>query len=311
LNKGTSNNSKNKTKSGVVKSGAVAFVGEPNVGKSSLLNALVGERVSIATPTAGTTRECVRGFLADDATPPKWQITFLDTPGMDNRGRARDALDKIMAKNISAGVAECDVICYVLDAGDIRPEYIQKIQNLKSKRKIIVAVNKVDRSSYEKLYPCLAMLNPLDLTVVPVSAKDKTNLDVLVREIAAMLPERPVSEIADPDLYTDQSVNKMCAEIIRGELILRLRDEVPHGIAVQISDWREKGNEIEIGAQIVCLKSNHKPIIIGKNGAVLKAVGIAARKKIEELTQKHVRLLTKVFVRDNWRDKDTAKYLDN
>ena len=116
----------------------------------------------------------------------------------------------------------------------------------------------------------------------------------------------------DPDDYTDQSTRKMCAEIIRGELINNLRDEIPHGIAVQIVAFTEKAKDIQINAEIICAKPSHKPIIIGKGGAVLKAVGIAARKKIEDLTGKHIRLNTFVLVREGWREgKDVSELMRN
>ena len=276
--------------------GKVVFMGEPNVGKSSLLNALVGEDVSIVTEMAGTTRESVRGYLTGEG----WQIVFLDTPGMDNRKEYRDSLAKYMGKSISNAVAECDVICYVLEATDIKDAYIQKIRNLQDKKPLIVVVNKVDKSNFEKLYPHLAKLNGVGHAVVPVSAKSGHNLNVLKDEIVKSLPEG--SAIFDADEYTDQSVKKMCAEIIRGALINNLQKEIPHGLAVRIVKFAETNKEVDINAEILCKKPSHKPIIIGKKGTVLKAVGIEARKKIEELIGKHVRLNTHVLVKENWRE---------
>ena len=292
---------KNKDKITKHKCGKVVFMGEPNVGKSSLLNALVGEDVSIVTDMAGTTRESVRGFLTSEG----WQIIFLDTPGMDNRKDYRDSLAKYMGKSISNAVAECDVICYVLEATDVRDEYIQKIRNLQDKKPLIVVVNKVDRSNFEKLYPHLAKLNGVGVSVIPVSAKSGENLNVLRDEIIKFLPEG--SAIFDADEYTDQSVKKMCGEIIRGALINNLQKEIPHGLAVRIVKFAEANKEVDINAEILCKKPSHKPIIIGKKGAVLKAVGIEARKKIEELVGKHVRLNTHVLVKENWRESGSVE----
>ena len=287
------------------KCGSVVFMGEPNVGKSSLLNALVGEQVSIVAGMAGTTRESVRGYLSGDG----WQIVFLDTPGMDKK-TVRDGLQKLMSKNISGAVTESDVICYVLDALDIQDEYIQKIRNLKDKKPLIVVVNKIDRTNFEKLYPNLQKLNELGLVVVPCSSKTGKNMDVLIQDIVKHLPEG--SAEFNEEEFTDQSVRKICAEIIRGALIEYLRQEVPHGVAVKIVVFNEKPKEIEIDAEIICAKPSHKPIIIGKGGAMLKKVGISARKKIEELTGKHIRLSTHVLVRENWRDsKEVKKYLNS
>ena len=284
------------------KFGKVVFIGEPNVGKSSILNALVGEPVSIVTDMAGTTREAVRGYLDGDG----WQIEFLDTPGMGSR--KKDSLDKFMGKNISVAVQQADVICYVLEVGYIRDEYIRKAKNLQDKKPLIVVVNKVDKTNFEKLYPDLAKLNDVGVAVIPVSAKKGDNLDILVNEIVRFLPKG--EKQVDEDEYTDQSVKKMCAEIIRGSLIERVKKEIPHGIAVVITGFSQKQKIIEISADVICSKQSHKPIIIGKRGAMLKEVGIAARKKIEELTGTHVRLNTHVLVKEDWREKkEISQYL--
>jgi len=275
-----------------VKVGRVVFIGNPNVGKSSLLNALVGEAVSIVTDMPGTTREEARGVLNGDG----YQIVFLDTPGM---GKARTDLDRFMNKSISMAHAEADVIVYALDAVDFKG--VEKIGNFS--KPVIVAVNKTDKSSFEKLYPKLQQLDASKVkAVVPVSAKTGYNLDVLVAEIVKLLPKG--EKQFDEDEYTDQSLRKMCAEIVRGELIKRLSAEVPHGLAVIVAGWKEIEKELEIKAEIIVAKQSHKPIVIGKKGAMLKDVGIAARKQIEELTGKHVRLKTHVIVREGWKDKD-------
>jgi GTP-binding protein Era len=282
------------------KSGKVVLLGEPNVGKSSLLNKLVGEPVSAVTPMAGTTREQIRGYRTDDG----FQIIFLDTPGM-GKGRARTGLDKFMNKSISRAVAEADVICYVLDATAFGRSDIQKIVNLRDKRPIVVAVNKSDKTNYAKLYPKLAGLNALDFVraIVPVSAVHGENLDALVSEIVKTLPEG--TREADTDEYTDRSVRQMCAEILRAQLIKTLSAEIPHGIAVRVTRFTEKSSDIEIDAEIICAKPNHKPIIIGKRGAVLKSVGTAARREMEKLTGRHVRLNTHVLVREGWKDSNS------
>jgi len=271
--------------------GKVVFIGEPNVGKSSLLNALVGEAVSIVTDMPGTTREQIRGVMNGDG----FQVVFLDTPGM---GKARTDLDRFMNKSISLAHAEADVIVFVLDATNFKG--FEKVGNFT--KPVIVAVNKTDRSSFEKLYPKLQLLDSRVVkAIVPVSAKTGYNLDVLVAEIVKLLPEGG-KQFAE-DEFTDQSLRKICAEIIRGELIKRLSAEIPHGLAVNVVEWKESGKDLEIKAEIIASKQSHKPIVIGKKGAVLKDVGIAARKQIEELTEKHVRLNTHVIVREGWKDK--------
>jgi GTP-binding protein Era len=272
--------------------GKVVFIGEPNVGKSSLLNALVGEAVSIVTDMPGTTREEIRGVL----DTKDYQIIFLDTPGM---GKAKTDLDRFMNKSISMAHAEADVIVFVLDATNFRG--VEKVGNFS--KPVVLAVNKTDRSSFEKLYPKLNSLDTRKVkAVVPVSAKTGHNLDSLVAEIVKLLPEGEKQFGADE--FTDQSTRKMCAEIVRGELIKRLRSDVPHGLAVNIVEWKEATNGLEVKSEIIVGKQSHKPIVIGKKGAVLKEVGIASRKQIEELTGKHVRLNTHVIVREGWKDKD-------
>ena len=278
--------------------GNVVLLGEPNVGKSSIVNAVVGEAVSIVTDLAGTTRTQIRGVK----TVGNAQIIFLDTPGMV--GAKRNLLDKSLSKSISGAVADADIILYVLDATDIKAEHIQKIKNYSDQRKpLIVAVNKVDRVKMENLYPKLADLNKLSFVeaIVPLSAKSMFNIDVLESELVKHLPHGEFQ--FETDDYTDQPMRAMATEIIRGELVKRLHAELPHGIAVRIATWNEQSRSLAIHAEIICDKPSHKPIIIGKKGSVLKEVGIAARIALEELTQKHVRLTTHVLVRESWREK--------
>ena len=280
------------------RTGRVALLGEPNTGKSSIVNAIVGEDVSIVSDKAGTTRDEIIGIK----TGTNHQIIFLDTPGMLKK---QNLLDKAMAKAISNAVASADLILYVLDAMDIKDEHIVKITNLRDKHPIIVAVNKVDRSSHQKLYPKLGQLNErvgkFARAIIPCSAKSGFNMDVLEREIALHLPTGQPQ--FDEDDYTTQPMRKMAEEIIREQLLHALYNELPHGIAVKVIEWRETSKQIEIKAEIYCNNARHKPMIIGKKGSVLKAVGIASRAKLEDLTQKHVRLLTHVLVREGWKDK--------
>lgn len=270
------------------------MLGEPNVGKSSLVNALVGERVSVVTDVCGTTRQSARGIL----TGQGWQIVFLDTPGMQ---KAKTVFDKSMNKSLSAAVTEADVICYVIDV-NFSEKDIEKIANYKSKQPVIVAVNKTDKTSFDRLYPRLAKLNDLKFVsaIVPISCKTGYNTKVVIDEIVKLLPEGEAQY--DEDEYTNQSTRKMAEDVIRAQLIARLRSEVPHGVNVEIVKWKEAGKDIEIDAEIICNKESHKPIIIGKGGKLLKEVGVAAREEIEELVQKHVRLNTHVNVREGWKD---------
>jgi len=280
-----------------MKSGKVVFLGETNVGKSSLLNKMIGEQVSIVTDMLGTTRNEIRGFKTTD----DYQIIFLDVPGMQ---KVRNQLDKLMTKSISYAVANADVICYVLDATSLQDEHIKKLRNYDKPGKPVIAVlNKIDAIKYEQGYPILEKLSGLGFlsAIVPISAKTGKNLEVLEAEIVKFLPEGV--RVVDEDEFTDKSVRELAAEAIRGELIKNLDRDVPHGIAVEITKWEETEDAIEIRADILCMKPSHKPIIIGNKGRVLKQVGIEARKKIQYMADKHVRLYTHVVVREDWKNK--------
>jgi len=279
------------------RTGHVVLIGEPNVGKSSLVNKIVGEQVSVVTDVPGTTREQIRGIKSTD----EYQIIFLDTPGMY---KGRTSLDRYMAKCISCSMAEANVIVYVLDATDIKDEFIQKIKNYKKTEKpLILVINKTDRTSYEKLYPQLAKLSGITFIkeIIPTSCKSGENIRLLEHEISKYLPMAP--PIHDQDFYTMTDVRRISEEIIRGELLKVLRAELPHGIAVNVVKWKDTDKETKIDVEIYCLKQSHKPIIIGKKGAVLKKIGIESRKQIEKMLGKHVKLYTHVLVRENWKDK--------
>ncbi|MCL2570629.1 MAG: GTPase Era [Firmicutes bacterium] len=279
------------------KFGKVVLIGEPNVGKSSLVNKMVGEDLSIVTNIPGTTREEIRGIKSH----ADYQIVFLDVPGMQQK---RNDLDKFMAKSISTALQDADIVLYVLDGLDIKPEHIKKIGNYKNINKpFIVAVNKIDKTNFAHLYPKLSQLNSLDfvLAIIPISCKTGFNIDVLEGEIVKNLPTgNPQHEQDD---FTTQTTKKMVEEIIRGELMQILKAEIPHGIAVKVSKWKEKSKEIEIYADIFCAKPSHKPIIIGAKGHVLKDVGTRSRQQIQDLTGKHIRLFTHVLVREDWKNK--------
>jgi len=280
----------------MTKCGRVVLIGEPNVGKSSIVNAIVGEQVSIVANQRGTTRGAIRGIK----TTSDYQVIFLDTPGMH---ASHNQLHKYSQKSISHALAEADVILYVLD--DIKIEYIKKIQNYKTKAiPVVIAINKTDKTTIQKLYPKLGKLNELEFVreIIPVSAKTGFNLDVLESKLVQMLPVGEI-EFSEDD-FTDQSIKKIAEEIIRGELTKLLQREIPHGLAVKIADWKEGRREVEIHAEIYCDKPSHKPIIIGKKGTVLKQVGINSRDEIRRVTGKHTKLFTRVLVREDWRNKD-------
>lgn len=293
-----------------MKQGRAVLIGEPNVGKSSLVNKIVGEHVSIVTDIPGTTREEILGIKNGPLDPgtnlPLYRIIFLDTPGMH---KTRTGLDKYMNKSISHALASADVILYVLDSTDMRSEYLEKVKNYENVGKpLILVINKTDLVNYQLLYPKLAELGSLSFVraIVPTSCKKGFNLDILENEIVKYMPNavETVEEIF-PDEYTNQTVRKMSEEIIRAAIIARMQREIPHGIAVTITKWAEEKREIEIHAEIYCERESHKPIIIGKGGKVLKEAGTEARKQIQKITGRHIRLFTRVLVRPDWRNKQS------
>jgi GTP-binding protein Era len=275
----------------------IALIGEPNVGKSSLLNALVGEKASIVTGLAGTTRDQIRGFVED--------FEISDTPGM-NKGTS--LLGKHMRKSISSAVQSADIIVYVLDAAKFNDADIKKIENYRGKTEIplIVAVNKCDLVPAQKLLQKLEKLNPTGArAIIPCSVKTNLNIQTVFDEIKKL--SKPIESVIarpnDTDIYTDRSIKDLSAEIIREAIIKNTRDEIPHGVAIVITKFIENTASCEIHADIICEKQSHKPIIIGKGGAVLKKIGIEARKEIEKLMDTQVKLYTTVIVRPNWQNK--------
>ena len=285
------------------KSGFVAVIGKPNVGKSSLVNCLVGEKVSITSPKAQTTRNRIFGIKNTD----EYQIVFVDTPGVQH---TKTKLGEYMSAVTDKATADVDAIVIVLDALRIGQEdysIIEKFENVDCP--IFIVVNKIENTNFEKMYPILAKLNDYKFVkkFLTTSAYRKLNIEELEQDLVECLPE------GDPfypiDQYTDKSVRFMCQEIIREKALLFLQEEIPHGIAIEIRGFDESGDTIKIDADIVTENARHKSIIIGSNGAMLKQIGISARKDIEELTGNQVMLDLFVKVKKDWKD-DTSVLSD-
>lgn len=281
------------------KSGFVTIVGRPNVGKSSLLNALLKQKVSIVSPKPQTTRNKITGILNDE----NYQIVFIDTPGMH---KSRNKLDEYMAKSIETSFDGVDVILYVLDA--MKPfdeEDLKKIESISKKIPTILLVNKTDKTTFEKLYPKLAKLNELQNVkdIIPISVIKQKNLNVVLDCLLKFIPEgHPYYPV---DSVTDVPMRFLASEIIREKMLYSLAQEVPHGIAVLIEKYDEADNLIKIICTIICEKQSHKNIIIGKNGEMLKKIGTNARLEIEKITQKHVYLDLWVKVKEKWRESQS------
>jgi GTPase len=284
------------------RSGFAALVGRPNVGKSTLLNALVGEKLSIVTPRPQTTRHRIVGIL----DLPQAQIAFVDTPGLHRE--ARRALNRAMNRTATAALEDADVVVLVVEALKWTPEDELALGRIvRSGRPALAAVNKIDRvRPRERLLPYLAELAGRHAfrAIVPVSALREDNLAELKQAIAAQLRESP--PLYPPGERTDRSQSFRIAELIREKLTLELNQEVPYGIAVEVERVAEEGEQLAVDAAIWVDRDGQKPIVIGAQGARLKRVGRAARLAVNELLGRRVHLTLWVKVRENWADNARA-----
>ena len=278
------------------KSGFVAIIGKPNVGKSSLVNALVGEKVSITSPKAQTTRNRIFGIK----NTKDYQIVFVDTPGVQH---TQTKLGEYMTQATEGATTDVDAIVIVLDALRINQEDYRIIEKYsKVKCPVFLVINKIELTSFEKMYPILAKLNNYTFIkkFITTSALRKLNVAELENDLVSCLEEGPA--YYPQDEYTDKSVRFMVQEIIREKALLYLQEEIPHGIAIDIMTFDEKKTAVKIDANIITDNERHKQIIIGKNGDKLKQIGIASRIDIENLTQKKVMLDLFVKVKKDWKD---------
>ena len=281
------------------KSGFVSIIGRPNVGKSTLLNALVGEKIAIISDKPQTTRNKILAIRnTDDA-----QIIFTDTPGIH---KPKNKLGEYMVKVANESVGEMDAVLFVVDATNKTTEPERKIaQNLRTLRvPVILVINKVDLARKESLLPMIADFSSLHdfEAIVPVSALKNNGVDRLLNEIMQNIPQGPA--FFPDDMITDQPEKQIAAEIIREKLLWLLDKEVPHGIAIEILQMKEQDKLTSIQANIYCEKASHKGIIIGKNGAILKKVGTMARIDIQKMLGKKVYLELWVKVKSDWRNNN-------
>ena len=280
------------------KFGYVGVVGRTNAGKSTLVNSLVGEKVSIVSPKKQTTRQNIMGILTRD----NYQLVFVDTPGIH---RSKNKLDRFMMKNVRSAIAGVDVVLYIIDGLKYNEEENAYIKTLTDSVPTIVGISKVDAGSYEKIYPIISSLSEnRDIkAIIPFSSYKNKNLDEVVNEILKILPEQESKNFEfDEDMYTDKSVRFMVGEIIREKALLLLNEELPHGIAINVVNFEEKKNLVNIDVEIICEREGHKSIIIGKKGSKIKDIASRAREDIEVLLGKKVMLECFVRVRKNWRN---------
>lgn len=280
------------------KSGFVAVVGQPNVGKSTLVNALVGQKVSIVSPKSQTTRTNILGVLSEK----DYQIVFIDTPGIHP---SKNNLDKYMQKNINSATQDVDAVLFVLDGSkDFSQKDLTLLQQYcNTNKNVIAVVNKVDLSNFEKLYPKLNELNKINnlFAVYGVSALKKKNLDDLLAGIVPLLSDT-VKYYPD-DIYINKPKSFVLSEIVREKMLWLMNDEIPHGVAIVITSLNTKPKTAKIEATIYCEKEAHKAIIIGKNGEMLKKLGTLSREAMEKFLEKPVFLELFVKHEENWRNK--------
>ena len=278
-------------------SGFAAIVGRPNVGKSTMMNAMVGEKVAIVSNRPQTTRNRIMGV----ATDPDWQIVFLDTPGLH---KPRTKLGEYMVKSVEDAMEGIDVLLVLVDVSDIGPQDRAIVTEMASRRvKKILVLNKTDLVDEAKLMAAIASFSDAGYdAIIPLSARSGKGMDELRRVIVSYLPEGP--KYFPDDMMTDQPERLICAEIIREKALLHLRDEVPHGIGVEMMAINKLSeNMTEIHATIYCERASHKGIIIGKQGAMLRTIGAEARRDIEGLLGTKVNLQLWVKVREDWRNR--------
>ena len=283
------------------KSGFAAIIGRPNVGRSTLMNHLIGQKIAITSRKPQTTRNRIQTVY----TSERGQIVFLDTPGIH---KAKNKLGEYMVNVAQRTFQDADVILWLVEASDYIGAGERHIaQQLKrTKLPVILVMNKVDRVEKKEIPGYIeAYRKILDFAeIVPVSALRSVNLDTLLDCIFKYLPYGP--QFYDEDTVTDQPQRQIVAEMIREKALRCLEEEIPHGIAVTIEQMKERpeGGLVDIEATIICERDSHKGIIIGKQGAMLKKIGSQARTEIEKMLEEKVNLKLWVKVKKDWRDSD-------
>lgn len=275
--------------------GFVAIVGRPNVGKSTLLNQFVGHKVAIVTPKPQTTRSRIVGIKTrDDA-----QLIFVDTPGLH---RARTLINRRMVETAEAVLAECDVVLWVVDAvaGVTAADEVLAQRFVERQATLCVALNKVDLLARRRLLPLLADIHERlpRCDVVPVSARDGENLPALENVLVSMLPPGP--RCYEADTLTDQSERVLVQEIVREQVLLQTKEEVPYGVAVTVDTFEDKGRVAVVAATIHVERASHKGMVIGARGKRIKEIGSAARRDLEHVLGRRLHLDLFVRVQENW-----------
>ncbi len=282
------------------KSGFVSVIGRPNVGKSTLLNTVTGQKIAIMSDKPQTTRNTIRGVI----TNKECQLILIDTPGIH---KPKTKLGEYMVNVASETIKEVDLVLFLVEA-NAQPgaQDINIIQQLKQvKTPVFLIMNKVDLVSKEKLLAIIDSYSKLmDFkAIIPISALKNDGIDIILKEALNYIPEGP--QFFSEDMLTDQPEKVIAAEMIREKVLLNLDDEVPHGVGVEVTSFKERDDGlINIQATIYCEKSSHKGIIIGKQGTMLKKIGSAARYEIERLLDTKIFLELWIKVKPDWRNSD-------
>ena len=286
------------------RAGFVNIIGNPNVGKSTLMNALVGEKLSIVTAKAQTTRHRIMGIVNGD----DYQIVYSDTPGIL---KPNYRLQKSMMDFVDTAIGDADIILYVTDTiekGDKNEEYIAKLKQIQCP--VILVINKIDISNQEQVLQLMGWWKEQlpNAIIFPASAQEKFNLDNIFDAIVANLPQAPAWY--DKDVFTDKNLRFFASEIVREKIFLNYKEEIPYSCEVAIEEFKEGEERYDISAVIYVMRDSQKGVIIGKGGSALKKVGTQARIEMEDFFQKKVFLRLFVKVDQDWREskKELRKF---
>ena len=288
------------------KSGFITVIGRPNVGKSTLLNRIIGEKISIISDKPQTTRNKIQLVYTEEDS----QIVFLDTPGIQ---MPKNKLGEYMLKISKSTLEEVDVVTFMVDdslkIGSMDSMIIEDIKKISTP--IVLLINKIDQLNQGEILELIDKYNNMDLfkEIIPISAMDGTNVDKYIEVLKKMIPEGP--QYFPDDMITDQPERFVIAEMIREKALINLEEEIPHGIYVSVEAVKQRKNKdiIDVVANIYCEKESHKGIVIGKGGLMLKEIGQTARVDIESLLGSKINLQLWVKVEKNWREKENkVKY---
>ena len=295
------NQASSDTPAGPFRAGFVAVVGRPNVGKSTLMNALIGSKISIVSRKAQTTRHRIHGVL----TREHEQFVFVDTPGFQKRHGG--AMNRMMNRVVTQALADVDVVVHVVEAGKWTDGDAQLLSLLPASERTILVVSKIDAvRNRDELFPFVGKIMAQHAygAVVPVSAVKAQQLDQLLAEIAARLPEgEPMFE---EDTLTDRSMRFIAAELVREKIFRLVGDELPYGCTVVIEQWEETDASARISACVVVERDSHRPILLGAGGQHMKRIATEARQDIAKLLDKNVHLEVYIKVRKGWSDRESA-----